>query len=504
MFGSLRLKLTLWHVAVFAGLQLLLIVGMGLWRGHELAEGAIKARIAKAADTIVENILLHEEEGLTSAGLSSIVPRDTLFAALVVREEAGQVLAVHGTKDAGLLPFTLHEQVPSGTRGEVFTELAPEVVRAALGEANPATMVTLPFRCREVDYYLQGVIWPSTWYRIYASYYDLLLPAVPLGMLAAFLAAWLIAGRAVQPIRSLSSAARRMAGGPGNRLLLETRDHEIRVLQGELNETLERLEQTYRAQQRFVSNLSHEVKTPIAVLLTEAQILKIGEATRAQLLEFLQHVEVEMKHLGQLVETLLELMRAEHLNGFPHGETFSLEDVVLKGTEHLSPLARAREVRIGIDFPPTPIESVVFGDPRLVRTAFENLLRNAITHSPAGETVVVRSAEGAERVQVEVVDHGPGIPEELMERVFERFFRVPGSQMGTGLGLSIARTVVELHHGEIEVRNNPGGGCTFTISLPVARAQPLQRAGRERAQSEEKENGAPTSGTRSPDTSLRS
>jgi signal transduction histidine kinase len=327
-------------------------------------------------------------------------------------------------------------------------------------------------------------------------------------MLASFLAAWLIAGRAVQPIRSLSSAARRIATlGLGNRLFVDTRDQEIRVLQGELNETLERLEQTYRTQQRFISNLSHEVKTPIAVLLTEAQILKLGDTTTAQLHEFVQHVEAEMKHLGQLVETLLELMRAEHVRGFPHGELFSLEDVVLKATEHLNPLARARDVRIEIDFPATPIEGEVFGDPRLVGAALENLLRNAITHSPPERKVIVRTSEVPSRVQIDVVDNGPGIPAELMERVFERFFRVPGTQVGTGLGLSIARTIVDLHQGEIRARNNAEGGCTFTIALPVAQASNGSLEDEDGRPDGAQSRGAslsPTRGTHSSEISARS
>ncbi len=469
---SLRLKLTLWHVAVFSGLQVVLIGGLILWRGHELADPAIQKQMREAGMAIVENVLIVDEPELTSERLAGLVPVDTPFAVLAIRDENGRVLSSWNTTRAERLPFTLREKIPAGPRSEVFSDLSQQTAREALGRSSPVTVMTMPFRHRGTDLYLQGGVSASTLRGIYAGYFDLLLAALPIGMLASFLAAWLIAGRAVRPIRNLSSAARRVtSGGPGNRLLVDGRDHEIRVLQRELNETLERLEQNLLAQQRFVSNLSHEVKTPIAVLLTESQILKLGEASRAQLLEFVQLVETEMQHLGQLVETLLELMRAEHLRGFPHGEAFSLEDVILGATEHLSPLARASGVRLDLSVPSSPIEAEIHGDPRLVRTALENLLRNAITHSPPGSAVLVRASEEAGTIRTEVVDRGPGIPEECLERVFERFFRVPGTQIGTGLGLSIARTIVDLHHGRIWVRNNPEGGCTFTFVLPTAHAR---------------------------------
>ncbi len=477
---SLRLKLTLWYLAVFSCIQIALFGGLVLLRGREVIDLAVENQMRESGAATIENILTTEGELTSLLNIGNLLPADASFELLSIRDEDGRVLASWEAKQPLEIPFTLSEKIPEGPRSVVFSSLTAEVSKGIIGKSTPLTVMTMPFRYKDQDLYLQAGVSASKLRGFYRRYFEMLFMALPIGMVAAFIAAWLIAGRAVNPIRRLSSAARMVgSSGPGNRLIVDSRDPEFRVLQGELNEALERLEVSFQAQQRFISNLSHEVKTPIAVLLTEAQILKLGEPPRSQLLEFVRLVEGEMQCLAELTETLLELMRAEHNRDFPHGELFSVDDLVLATNERMSLLASGRSVQLESRLVAEG-EAEVFGDPRLLRTALDNLVRNAITHSPIGGTVRVQATREDGMLRIDISDQGAGIPEAYLDHIFERFFRVPGTEGGTGLGLHIAKSIVELHRGRIRAANNPAGGCKFSILLP-SRGPTISIGGRDGA-----------------------
>jgi signal transduction histidine kinase len=237
---------------------------------------------------------------------------------------------------------------------------------------------------------------------------------------------------------------------------------------------LDRLSESFLSQERFIADAAHELKTPLAVLLGEAQVLMKQERTPEEYARFVANVQDEVRALAQTVDSLLNLARAEA--GIPMADVRSVpvNEAVMDAAQRCSPLAAQREMRL------TPVlalpdadqpEAVVRGDGSLLRLMVTNLIRNAIRYSPPDTSLEVHVGLAGGQAVISVRDHGPGIPDEFREKVFDRFFRVPGDKSscrGVGLGLTIVRGIARLHGGDVGVRNRPEGGCEFTVRLPIA------------------------------------
>ena len=193
--------------------------------------------------------------------------------------------------------------------------------------------------------------------------------------------------------------------------------------------------------------------------------LPVGEA--------LGDIESEVGHLTALVDDLLMLARTDSGVVDMEHVPLDLADVAAEAAGALTPVAGQRGVTVVVD----PLPAVVEGDPLRLRQLVTILVNNAVAHTPAGGTVLVRVRPGEREVTLEVLDEGPGIREEDLDKVFERFWRADDAPAGgTGLGLSIARWIVEHHGGSISAGNRPEGGARFEARLPVS---PPTAAGRD-------------------------
>lgn len=293
---------------------------------------------------------------------------------------------------------------------------------------------------------------------------------------AALLTGWLVRRDLLQPLEELATAAESVA--PDNlheRLEIETTDTDVERLRDELNDALERIEAGYRAQESFISNVSHELKTPIAVLLAEAQLIGRGSPDAEEVRRFAESVEEETRHLGRLIESFLTLTRTDHGDRMTRRVSIDWNDVVLDAVRHVEPISTLHRVKI-VPTLAVPGDEPPLGDPELLQTMVENLIRNAIRFSPPDERVEVELTQDEGGVVVRVRDHGPGIPEELLSTLFDRFVQAESERArGTGLGLAIANRVAELHGGTVEVENCRDRGCRFSATFPAEPAVPKQR-----------------------------
>jgi signal transduction histidine kinase len=296
------------------------------------------------------------------------------------------------------------------------------------------------------------------------------------GFLAAGLAGWLLAGRVVSPVERLSEEVKQVSPKTiDTRIEVGGADDEIARLRQELNNALERLERGYAAQGRFIANVAHDLKTPIAVMLAESQVVGGHDESVEAYRRYRDSVEEGMRHLGGLVEGFLTLARADQGEFLARREPVFLHDVLLESVAHCTAEASDREVRIvpTIDMPDDQAQSEVLGDPDLLCTMLDNLIRNAIRFSPTDAAIDVRVWGDDEQVAFEVRDRGPGIPPAALQTIFDRFVQAPtrdGRAEGTGLGLAIAKSVAELHGGGIGVVNCDDGGCRFTARFPLSAA----------------------------------
>lgn len=300
----------------------------------------------------------------------------------------------------------------------------------------------------------------------------LLLIAGLVSVCASAVSGWYIAGIAIEPLRRLKNMASQLGPESINKQLqVDSRSVEVSQLTVELNAARERIRQAFAAQERFLSNISHEIKTPIATLLIEAQTIdKTGLSKNG--LAFVRTAEEEMRKLGKLVESFLTLTRIQDGKGLARMDRVMVNDIVLESVSHCSAQAKIHAVSL---FPrliedEAYVDAVVSGDPDLLRTMVDNLVRNAIRFTPRDGTVRIEARVEGGKVTVAVEDEGPGLPPEMLTRIFDRFVQAPEEARkgrGHGLGLAIAQGVAELHGGMIRVENREEIGARFTIELPL-------------------------------------
>jgi two-component system sensor histidine kinase MprB len=268
----------------------------------------------------------------------------------------------------------------------------------------------------------------------------------------------LVSRAALAPVRRLTGATERVAetGDLSERIDARGED-ELSRLAGSFNTMLGALDDSQRVQRQLVEDASHELRTPLTSLRTNIEVLASERALPAEdRARLLADVVEQLQELSSLVSELLVLARGEQ-----HGEEPQDVRLDLLAAEAVE---RARRNRPGVTFTTDLEESLVRGVPTTIERAVGNLLDNAAKWSPPGGEVALEVKDG----KVVVRDHGPGIADEDLPHVFERFYRARSARgmPGSGLGLAIVRQVAEAHGGEVELARANGGGTVATLTLP--------------------------------------
>ncbi len=226
----------------------------------------------------------------------------------------------------------------------------------------------------------------------------------------------------------------------------------------------------FATERRFVAAASHELRTPAAIIHASAEVLQRENLVREDGSSLVSGIVAEADRLGRLVAGLLALSASRADPDAVHVEPLDLGALAADAGARTGALAAERGCAIAVTPDPVPVLPVL-GDPDRLLQVLLVLLDNATRHSPAGADVTLDMGRRDGRAWVSVADRGPGVPAADRERIFEPFARAVGARgrrpEGTGLGLAVARTLVERHHGSIEVEDRPGGGAAFTVSLPL-------------------------------------
>jgi len=260
---------------------------------------------------------------------------------------------------------------------------------------------------------------------------------------------------------------------PEQALLLDAFAHQI-GLALEADRQAERAKAAFldaekeRLRSSLLSSVSHDLRTPLAAIIGSASSLLQGGGAPVggKARELLENIQQEAERLARLVHNLIQATRLESGAVQLRKEPCSLEELVGSALERTEKLLAGRSIatRLPEDLPLVPLDGI------LVEQVFVNLLENAARHTPAGAGVEVSARAEEKRVLVEVADHGPGLPLDALERVFEKFYHARSAAAGAGLGLAICRAVVEAHGGRIWAENRPGGGAIFRLALPLGEA----------------------------------
>lgn len=268
---------------------------------------------------------------------------------------------------------------------------------------------------------------------------------------------------------------------PEEESLLAAVAHQVEVaLERELLQQtahqVDRLRESERLHQTILNSVSHEIRTPLTALIGMAAQLEIQAKPDApgNSGELVRGILENSDRLNRVIENLLDLSRLDSGYMSLRRDWHDPADIVGVALESSRRFLVGHKIRV--DMPErTPLVRI---DLRLMEHALVNLLANAAAYAPAGTTIGVGAAVRDGWFEVWVSDEGPGIPEDSLERVFERFYRLPSRrEAGTGIGLSIVRGIVELHGGGVTASNNPKGGCRFTIRLPLEDQPPIPQEG---------------------------
>lgn len=243
---------------------------------------------------------------------------------------------------------------------------------------------------------------------------------------------------------------------------------EVVPLVDAINQHSARQHALTEAQRRFFANASHQLKTPLAVLNAQAA-LALRQEDRADVQATLREMQACTRSAGRIVQQLLALARSDP--GQPmEGTAVDLAAMCRELLLELMPLARSRRIDLGLD---EAAETIVTGEPTLLHEMLANLVHNALTYTPEGGTVTVSleletHADGSALHTLVVEDDGPGIPPAERERVFERFYRLPGGTEGSGLGLAIVEEVGHRHGMSVTLEDGRGGrGLRVVLRWPA-------------------------------------
>jgi len=223
---------------------------------------------------------------------------------------------------------------------------------------------------------------------------------------------------------------------------------------------------------QFVSDASHELKTPLSILLGETNVALSKPRKTKEYKEILISIEEEVKRLILLVENLLFLARISQQNTVLVNQSVDIVDLIVITINKLSSQSKAKNIHISFSPPDSAV--TVEGNPTLLSQLFYNLIENAVKYTHDQGKVSVTVSKHGHRVKCKISDTGIGISTVELEKIFNRFYRVDKSRSetrGYGLGLAICRTIVEVHHGLLKVSSVFHKGTTFTVDLPVRQSQ---------------------------------
>jgi signal transduction histidine kinase len=476
-FRTIRFRLVLLNLVVFGAILLALGVVV-LFVTERFLRREFDQRLIDGARGMLEAIEIAAEESPGAVRESRFRPHLNPFHFLEyyfqIRNQNGRLLERSANLGNLTLPMSIEAARPPAIGEAVLETLHNETVIQLLGEGQPLRLLTL---CHQrpgmPPFFLQvGVSLTSVDHAIEVLRRTMLL-LMPLGLLLAALASERLVRRSLAPIGRVARDAQWLSAAHFDRRLpVPAGKDEVVEMIRTLNGMLDRLQNAFNAQERFIANAAHELKTPVTHLLGQAQVLARQARRPEEYDQFIAAVQEDMRHLAMIVESLLLLARADAGLPLEAATRVSINEVAADAVERCHPFAAQREVRLE----PTLCspsadedEPEVTGDAELLVSMVSNLVRNAIRFSPPNERVEIEVFRVEGQAGVAVRDRGPGIPADQLPRLFERFYQVHagGRPTGSGLGLSIAQSAAKLHRGRITAENRPDGGSAFTVYLPV-------------------------------------
>jgi heavy metal sensor kinase len=459
---SIGLRLTLWYLVIFATAQV--VFGAGMWfllRHHlyELVDDSLEGQVED-----LKNFMEAQKKNASIAKLQEEINET------YVLEHSGDYLEMYAEHGELLYRSTF---------------LQNHFVKLGAGLPNHPVFRNVridgkPFRFTLQKLEANGHLYTATTgvptddvvetLDLFRSY---LLMFAPLLFLVAAGGGYWLSRRALSPVDALVRTARDIGGANLNsRLQKISTGDELQRLSDTLNEMLDRIETAFLRVTQFTADASHELRTPVSLIRTEAELALRRSRGEAEYKESLRHILLEAERTTGLIEQLLSLARADSGREALQMEPVNLQQTLRSVVDGWEQVATIRNLQFSVNL--NARETLVMGDETALRRLAGILLDNAFKYTPAPGIVSLVLETRIESVVILVQDSGVGIAEEEQAKIFERFYRVDKArsraQGGAGLGLAIAHWIVTLHRGQISVESSPGNGATFRVELPTIAA----------------------------------
>ncbi len=382
---------------------------------------------------------------------------------IVLATTSGQAIATSKNVDEQLLSYLL-----KGT-----SESAQKIVsyhNVNIGNRR-LRIITTPYYYKNTRMYLLQVglsltpVMKSLYGRMFFAFLT-----IPLVLFFASFMGGIITQRILKPVMQLTNTAKNITYKDlTSRVKIEHVDEELRYLVDAFNEMISRLEKSFRYIDEFSSNVAHELKTPLTIMIGESELALMQER---EIQEYKRVLEVNLReagHMFKIVEDLLLLSKLEHQ---PDAFKFEQVDFSLFMTEifeQAQKLAQPKQIKVELHMPDKHID--IQADWLHLRRLFINLVNNAVKFTPERGKITLEVKLKAKEIAVSISDTGIGIAPEDIGKIFDRFYHIDHagfvSQGSSGLGLSIVQSIAKIHHATISVKSQPEKGSTFSISLPL-------------------------------------
>lgn len=430
------------------------LLGRQMERGLLLCDGgpASDSILTMSASAIGVRLTVIRNDGRVA--YDSSVPRDSLhFMENHASRPEVQAARAHGTGS---------DRRVSHTNGHEYVYVARRVAIAAGGPLDGGFLrLALPVAdLQALDNQVQTIVW------IIGFVVVVIVAAVSVQ----------VAGRITRPIQHIAHTAAAITHGDLNARIDETGGDEIASLAAGINEMartlgadLERQRKLERVRTEFLGNVSHELRTPIFSIQGFLETLMDGAVDDPAVnREFLGKAHAHAERLNALLNDLIEISRIESGEMKMSFRWFPLNQFLEAVEEDMRPMAERKQIALSTEYPAVP-DLRVWGDRDRLKQVMVNLIENAVKYTESGGRVHVGVLLDKDQATVSVADSGIGIPEEHLQRIFERFYRVDKDRSrdvgGTGLGLAIVKHIVEAHGGTIGVSSEPGKGSVFTFTV---------------------------------------
>lgn len=471
-FRSVRTRLAIWHTVALASVLSLFALGTYLHL-RENAVQRVDASLDETAAIFLEqwtNELIEDESTPVAALHETIAEfrhpdrrlfvldgagRPTAESAATAAAPGGAGEILRNVRSRRALPDSTQRSVRWSSIGREDEGVRIRAARVSIAGVPFTLIVTRATAAEQetVDAFLEAA-----------------LIAIPLALLLSGIGGYFLARASLAPVAAMAERAQEISAARLDaRLPIANPQDELGELGGVLNSLLDRLALALEQQRRFMADASHELRTPVAALLSAAEVT-LGRPNRssAEYIDALTVISTESRRLSRLVKELFLLARADAGEQLLRSEDFYIDEVIAECVRAGRALATPRAVDVRAEYEG---EALFRGDETMIRRLVMNLVDNAVKHTPAGGRVSVALGREGEHFKITVTDTGIGIPEDIRETLFQRFVRGDSARGraagdGAGLGLAIARWIAEAHGGRLVLEMTGATGSRFVATLP--------------------------------------